>query len=228
MMKQAVSGAALWLALCGAWRMEASVIRQDYKTTGDGLVTFDTTTGYSWLDATVTLGESPNQALSANPGYEFADLAQVTTLLEDAGDPAADINTGAYYTADLPAVNNLAQLLRLTDVWVQYYGAGAAGWEYQGFGNLLSSSGNGWSEEMIDARNPPLGSQGAATLLYGFSNNLSSSSSNNFDFLVKVSSASPTPEPGTIWLFGAGVVSLGGLRRFALRSGRCLRPTDSR
>jgi hypothetical protein len=201
----AILSAGLAFALAGA--LQASVIQADYKTAGDGLITLDTVTGLEWLDAPVTLGDSPNQAIAANPGFELATLSQVVMLLEDAGLPAADVNSGTYFTADLPAQNKLSQLLRLTDVWVQYYGPGASGWEYEGFGNVLSSGGNGWGEENLDARNPPLGSDGAYSTYYNFSNCLSCSSSLNFNFLVSTASTN-VPEPASLLLMGLALIAL--------------------
>lgn len=210
---QFLCAAAAAVSLLTAGRASASVIQADYKTAGDGLAVLDTATGLKWLDATVTLGQSPNQAIAANPGFQFANLAQVTGLLEDAGIPAADVNAGVYYTADLPALGNLAQLLRLTDVWVQYYGPQASGWEYTGNGNVLSSTGNGWSQEVIDVRNPPLGGTGAYTQFLGFSNCLDCSSSANFNFLVSATAVSTTPEPATLAIAPAALLGLGLLRR---------------
>jgi hypothetical protein len=182
-MKKTICIGAVALAIVAC--AHASTLQQmDYKTTGDGLLVLDTSTGLEWLTATVTNGQSPNQSKNANPGYQLATIGQVITLLEDAGIPQSHVNTGTYYTLDLPAMDNFARLFHLTDVWVQYYGAQAAGWEYFQYGNLLSSAGTGWGEEYLDARNPPLGSQGAATQLLDFSNCFDCSSSVNFNFMV--------------------------------------------
>ena len=197
----------------------ASLLQENYKTAGDGLITLDTVTGLEWLGAPVTLGESPDQALAANAGFQLATLSQVTTLLDDAGIAAADINAGAYFTADQAAQDTLSQDLGLTEVWVQYYGPGASDWEYEGFGNVVNSTGTGWGQETLDTRNPPLGSDGAYSSFTAFNNSLASSGSNNFDFLVESTTASPAPEPGSVSLLcGAGLVGIGKLRKSRRRT----------
>lgn len=212
--KLAILSAAL-LAVCtfGVSRASASLIQENYRNPGDGLITYDSITGDSWLDAPVTMGESPDAALAANPGYALATLSQVEMLLDDAGIAPADVNAGQYYTSDEAAQNNLSVLLQITNFWVQYYGPEGSGWEYQGFGNVLDAAGTGWDQEDLDTRNPPLGSDGAYSSYVAFGNCLACSSSNNFDFLVETSTATATPEPASAVMFGGGLMLIGLWRR---------------
>jgi hypothetical protein len=150
----------------------------------------DTVTGFGWLSPSQTLGLSPATALANHPGYQLATLSQVEGLLQDVGIPPADLPNGSI--SDPTPGDYLASTFGYgQDVWVQYYGAAASGWEYTSYGYLLDPSGVGADQEFIDTRNPPLGSDGTYTSYAAPNDNLAVSDSSNFDFLVTTS----VPEP---------------------------------
>lgn len=88
----------------------ASLVKQDLLTTGDGLVTLDTTTNLEWLNLTATQGLSVNQVLGGaggwvNIGFQYASFSQVGQLLNDAGYLGS---TSDYFTMRLVADNSSA------------------------------------------------------------------------------------------------------------------------
>jgi hypothetical protein len=180
------------------------------ETVSGELVTVDTSTGLTWLDASKTLGLSPDSALADFPGYHLASESQVVTLLEDAGMPAADLPNGS--TANTGPGDLLAATLGYSlSPWVQYFGPTAASWEYESWGWFLDPSGKSADQFFIDARNPPLGAEGTYASAALLQDSLFVSGSNNFDFLV-MPARSEAPEPTTLAMLGVGLATLGAWR----------------
>ena len=107
-------------------KVNAALISQDYHTSGDGLITLDTTTGNEWLDVTVFAGDintidgmlnSANSYLQA--GFTLATPSQVYHLARNAGlmyinspyNSAFDYGLRTVSLQQQIAVHNLASLL---------------------------------------------------------------------------------------------------------------------
>ena len=196
-----------------AFFLMASTARASLVSAMDGgvAVTVDTGSGLEWLDASNTLGQVVSTAQADFPQFQLATESQIETLLVDAGYPAGQLPNGS--TSDSTAGNLLASTLGYSlNYWVQFYGPGASGWEYQSFAYYLDSAGTGVDQVDLDVRNPPLGNDGTYTNFYALGDSFSTGSSNNFVMLVKV-----VPEPGTAILLSLGVILVGlgrgGLRR---------------
>jgi hypothetical protein len=213
--------------LCRSWLAAAALVAPPAhaalmtETVSGQPVTVDTSTGLAWLDASKTLGLSPNTALADFPGFQFASESQVITLLKDAGMPAADLPNGS--TASTAPGDLLAATLGYSlSPWVPYFGSAAATWEYESWGWFLDSSGTSADEFFIDVRNPPLGAEGTYTMAYLLHDSPVVASSNNFDFLV-MQAKSEAPEPASVAILGAALASLGAWRA-TLRVGRKRQP----
>ena len=69
----------------------ASLVANDWHSSGDGLLTYDSVTGLKWLDLSYTFGQTLNgvlgQTASGNPlnGFRMATSAEVLNLYTDAG-----------------------------------------------------------------------------------------------------------------------------------------------
>src|SRR5437899_724597 len=67
----------------------AALVKVDFLTTGDGLLTLDTATNLEWLNLTVTLGQSFNQIMASpyveNDGFQFATETQLRSLYAAVG-----------------------------------------------------------------------------------------------------------------------------------------------
>ncbi len=171
------------------------------ETDGGKSVTVDTAAGMEWLDASNTLGMVVSTAVSANPGFQLATESQIETLLIDAGYPAGQLPDGS--TSDSTSGNLLATTLGYTfNYWVQYYGPEASGWEYLSYAYYLDSARTGVDQLTIDARNPPIGSDGTYVTFAGLGDSFGTGSSNNFVMLVKA-----TPEPSSLALLGVALLS---------------------
>lgn len=68
---------------------QATLISQDLKSAGDGLLTYDSRTGLYWLDLTETTGLSANDILSGAGGwiqsFRYANYNEVTDLFRSFG-----------------------------------------------------------------------------------------------------------------------------------------------
>jgi hypothetical protein len=99
----------------------AGLVSQDLSAAGDGLITYDSDTGLSWLDLTATTGQSYNNVLSGYAGFttvlgfRYATGDEVGRLFADAGVVQGNIwgywnFSNPYYTASV----NLVSMLGIT------------------------------------------------------------------------------------------------------------------
>ncbi|HTU25917.1 MAG TPA: hypothetical protein VMF30_11000 [Pirellulales bacterium] len=180
-------------------------------TDGGETVAIDTATGLEWLDASNTLGMVVSTAQADFPSFQLATEGQVETLIEDAGFPANQLPDGG--TTDSTSGNLLATTLGYSyNTWVQYYGSEADGWEYQSQAYFLDGASTGVDEVALDARNPPLGSDGTYVNFYSLGDSFGTGSSTNFILLIKA-----TPEPSSAALFGCALLVLGFARNLLRR-----------
>jgi len=89
----------------------AELVSEDLTASGDGLVTRDTTTGFRWLDLTVTRGMSPQNVLSSTfvteLGFRFGTMQEVQRMWVQNG----VIDNGSATAANLPAARQLLDLM---------------------------------------------------------------------------------------------------------------------
>jgi len=99
----------------------SSLMSKDFSTPGDGLLTYDSNTGLSWLDIPLTLNQSYNDIISGYDGYttaqgfRYASVDEVGILFSDAGVVQGTIwgywnFSNPYYLASF----NLVSLLGVT------------------------------------------------------------------------------------------------------------------
>ena len=91
-----------------AWSVNATLLERDYLSAGDSLLTFDTETGYEWLDLTVTLNMSVNSVLveltsgGQFEGFSMASSEQFFDLVASGG---STLVPGTYITSDQDIYN---------------------------------------------------------------------------------------------------------------------------
>src|ERR1700756_794330 len=94
-------------AVLASGMAQASLVKQDLLTAGDGLVTVDPSTHLEWLKLTATQDLSVDAVQGGaggwtDLGFEYASFSQVGQLLNDAG-YLGDVSN--YGTLDLVADN---------------------------------------------------------------------------------------------------------------------------
>ena len=95
----------------------AGLVSQDLSAAGDGLITYDSDTGLSWLDLTKTNWVPTADVLSGFGGYtttlgfRYATGSEVATLFAHAG-----ITEGTVTTWDITNINNTRNLIYLLGV----------------------------------------------------------------------------------------------------------------
>lgn len=193
----ALGAYALALALASVpGTASATLTATDLATSGDGLLTLDSTSGLEWLDAPLTKGLSANGALAAYTGFRIPTQSELASFLTGAG--LTNLGNGAFIAADLAAGNSLVALLGATN---------------ESFGGLiLDLDARYYSDDFsrlnvlqLGVRNPPAGSPGTSTFLTTLSPTppcLNCSNSDWAVFLVRDATAIPTPS-GAILLAGA-------------------------
>jgi len=95
---------------------EAALTSKDLVAPGDGQLTYDSSTGLSWLDLTNTIGYSYDAVLACteqytNLGFRYATGSDVSQLLVDAG-----ITEGRSTNWDVTNINNTKNLINLLGV----------------------------------------------------------------------------------------------------------------
>lgn len=105
----------IMLNLVVAANANASLVSQDLSITGDGLLTYDSNTGLSWLDLTKTVGQSYDAVLSGYGGFttslsfRFATGSEVAQLRTNAG--ITGVRSTSWDTANINKTRALMNLL---------------------------------------------------------------------------------------------------------------------
>ena len=161
--------------------------------------TIDTLTGLEWLDLTSTVGMTVANALAAfeGDGYQYANDSEIATLLASFG-ITYGFNPGTYF--DLGAT--LAQREFFVGLFGATTGVGAAEMSFGGF-ELLGLGRSAYLCISISACGPR-----------SFTNDIDTSGG-RFSFAGQflVRRATSVPEPGTLALFGIGLIGMGLARR---------------
>lgn len=120
MKKKRFAGLAMGLVLVGigiTGTAGATLISEDLSSSGDGQLTYDSTTRLAWLDLTNTNWVPTADVLSGFGGYtttlgfRYATGSEVATLLDHAG-----ITEGRSTTWDITNINNTRNLIYLLGV----------------------------------------------------------------------------------------------------------------
>lgn len=196
--------AAILGSLLFTFPASAALVVRDLNASGDGLLTYDTTTGLEWLDLSVSLGTAPLSVTAVYPGFRMAYRAEVEALLLSAGIDPAHLGDGQPYPGDLAAGHLLRDTIGVT---VSAFG----GIVQQIHGRVLRSSNDRYDLYLLEIRTPPAGFPGTSSQFVELGNTLSSWQSNHADFLVRTGVAQ-TPEPATFGLT-AMTLLLAGYRR---------------
>ena len=201
----------------------AALLERDLFTAGDGLLTYDSDTGFEWLDITATVGLSYSEALASqyvtSMSFRFANQEELAQLYDDAGGSGdyliprnsnGDFN-GVPVTEHYNSAMLLISLLGCTsyivgqacdyddqDWHIGYYGAQVVG------GTQSAAAVNAFNNS------PTYGNAGAIWL--DAAESIPNRTTADFgSYLVRVS---PVPIPATVWLFGTAMI---GLLRFSKR-----------
>ena len=110
--------AAMLVATLGMGTAHASLVTKDLYTDGDGLLTYDTVSGLSWLNVPRTVGASYNSIISGfggyvtNLGFRYATDSEFEALLVHAG--IKEGTSTSWDTADINSTRNLLSLVGVT------------------------------------------------------------------------------------------------------------------
>jgi hypothetical protein len=201
------SGAAAW----------GSLVSQDFLTPGDGLLTFDSTTGLEWLDLSATSAHSYLEVKGGygefltTHGFHYADSNDLLLLYVHAGVDFLGMpgnysaNAAAYYARNAAGVKNLLNLMSVTfadqdsqnaaGMYVLYDSAG-------NFSGLKAGSvhlNEGALESWVTITDTPYP--------------LGQTTKNSFFGSYLVRDALPVPLPSAFVFLGSGLAALLGLKR---------------
>jgi len=188
------------LLICISGSANAALVSVDWQTSGDNLITRDTTSGLEWLDLTESRDLSFNYVSSQLgaggefEGWHYATAGEVDTFIDSAG------GTGPY--DGYSAVNNgigdplldLWGKLQMTHKWSEFLVADVYGAGEHWYGQVWDNSA---TQDFIDTMQGP-------TLD-------SANSYNKGSALIREASA--VPVPAAVWLFGSALGLLGWMRR---------------
>lgn len=188
----------------------AAIVSVDWETSGDNLITRDTSSGLDWLDLTETNGISYDDILpqldsgGQFDGWRYATNDEVVALWSNFGinlsSSPAPLQTNGL-NADM--VNVVAIIGNIYPEWHPTdYPYGAVGYTGDLHTNgTIYTMGSYYSSDINRTTYWTAGS--TSTQSYDQSINLGS-------YLVQTSSV---PIPSTVWLFGSGLIGLIGLAR---------------
>lgn len=186
----------------------AALISQDLYTSGDGLLTYDSVTGLSWLDVPLTLNHSYNEVISGfggftGQGFRYATATEFSTLLKDSNIQETYPYNASTDPQGFQAVSKLMQLLGIN--WKNFNSRGTYGlYEDPSFNPQVPS--HQWARLYTNDYGQWTASRNWAVLADA------DSFSQVGSFLVRSSSPAPVPEPSTILLFGTSIICLAGYR----------------
>lgn len=185
--------------------VDAAIISADWQTSGDGLITQDTTNGLEWLDLTVTANRIYNDVYAElAPGGEFDGWRYATTdellgFIDEFDGPGSQVSQIVGYWGELHCANSPGLCTP---------GEGGASFMYQ-------------YNEQVNI-NMQLGSISNISLIYFGAdyinvpgNTLGSGSSiaSPTKGSALVRGINPVPVPAAAWLFGSGLIGLVGMAR---------------
>ena len=180
--------------------VNASLISQDLSAQGDGLLTYDSTTGLSWLDLTQTVGKTYNEVLAGfggfttSLGFRYATEIEFSKLLTD-----ADITEGVSNTNDVTNINNTMRLINFFGVLT------TDGHTYQSIGYISDPSSLGQGDHALgELAVNDIGRYVALSSVVVNSSFQQANQGVTGSFLVK-EQASSVPEPTTMLLVGTGL-----------------------
>ena len=182
---------------------DAALVSVDWQTSGDNLITRDTTSGLEWLDLTVTAGMSYDSIVAqmgsggTYEGWAYTTEAQVATFFDNAG--GSGVYTGP--STDHQAVfdSGLLSAWSTTDAGTGYVQAEFLTVEVTGLGSHIAGL-------IRDGDNPSL--DFIDTIGAGYQGDASKSILASA--LVRTS---VVPIPAAVWLFGSALGMLGWMRR---------------
>lgn len=184
----------------------AILIERDLNAPGDKLLTFDTTTGFEWLDLTATNGFSYNQTLLSPfvtaQGFSPANIVEVGALYDQFG----TVNqTGSF------SFENFLEAVQILDILGCTFGCTGPIPVSNGRADLASFSPTlvGVGVTQVDFRT------GQARVDTASSVSPVSKDQGNIGFgvFLRRQTVAQVPEPGALYLFMAGLIPLGLLLR---------------
>lgn len=190
--------------------LSAAVVNDDWKNSGDNLITLDTVTGLRWLDLSASYGlnydyVSGQLGVGGDfDGFRYATTAEVVNLWVNF---SIDLAAGAPTSSPGLDANVTTATSFLGNTWNTY-----AWWDYPFGVSGITGDANGAGRRALGAYQADFGGtfyETAASDGITIADNLANIQPYG-SYLVE---ASAVPVPAAAWLFGSALIGLGFIKR---------------
>lgn len=187
----------------------AALVEQDWKISGDKLITYDTATGLEWLDLTQSVNRTYNDVASQfslagdYQGFRFATYTEVTGIVHGLG---ITISGSFLNRGEQQKVADLLSLVGVTRTVPNFENSGDL-WQSFAFHKSYGGLYNQYEYTVLEVH---FGT-GRTALEGAYNTQPNQSAPQLASYLVRP--ASVVPIPAAYWLLGSGLLGLIGVAR---------------